>query len=703
MYALPSPGQVTAVSAAEGGRTSANVTWTPPSGGGPVNSYRITPFAGGTAQTPKDVNAPASSASVTGLTTGTTYTFRVQAVNANGPGPMSAASNAVTPSNPVAPMAPTNVAAKPATRSARVTWTPPASDGDSPITGQTVTPFAGGNPGTPVQVGPGADNATVTGLDNGTSYTFRVTATNGVGTSPASAASAAVTPQATIFDFAAPATNSNGATALELGVKFRATFDGAVTGVRFFKHAGHTGTHIGSLWSELGTRLAQATFTNETATGWQHVTFAEPVPITAGTTYVASYFSPSGRYGVTSGGLNTAVTNGVLQALGNSTSPNGVYAYGTTTRFPSSSFGSSNYFVDVLFAPAGVPGTPTGVTATPGTANATVSWTAPANGGPVRSYEITPYIGSQAQPSKTITGTPPATSTTVSGLTPGTAYRFTVRAANPTGNGPESSQSAPVTPLGAVAPGAPTAVAAQGDSKAAIVRWTAPADDGGSPITGYTITPFDGTTALAPVQAGGSATNARITGLTNGTAYTFEVKATTAAGTSPASGASNAVTPRASIFESATPAVNSTDPGSIELGVKFRADVAGSVRGLRFYKAPANTGAHVGSLWAADGTLLGRANFTAETATGWQAVTFDTPVPLTVGATYVASYLAPSGRYSVTSAAFSNTFANPPLYTLANSATPNGVYSYRATPGFPTSTYNANNYWVDVLFAPASP
>jgi Domain of unknown function (DUF4082)/Fibronectin type III domain len=703
MYALPSPGQVTGVAATEGGRTSANVSWTPPSGGGPVASYRITPFVGSTAQTPVNVNAPATSAAVTGLTTGTTYTFKVQAVNANGPGQMSAASNPVTPSAPVAPAAPTNVDAKPATQSARVTWTPSSSDGDSPITGQTVTPYVGSNAGTPVQVGPAANSATVTGLANGTSYTFKVTATNGVGTSPPSAASAAITPQATIFDFALPGTTSNGTSPLELGVKFRASFDGAVTGVRFYKHAGHTGTHVGNLWSESGTLLAQANFTGETGSGWQHVTFSNPVQITPGTTYVASYFSPSGRYSVTSGGLSSAVTNGPLQALANSTSPNGVYAYGSTTRFPNLSFGASNYLVDVLFAPAGTPGTPTGVTATAGTASASVSWTAPASGGPVRSYEITPYIGSAAQQSKTITGTPPATSTTVSGLQSGTEYRFTVRAGNPSGSGPESAPSAPVTPLAATAPGAPTAAKAQGDSKSALVHWTPPADNGGSAITGYTVTPYVGANAQTATQVGGSATNARITGLTNGTAYTFDVKATSAAGTSQASNATNSVTPRASLFEAATPAVNSGDLNAIELGVKFRVDVAGSATGLRFYKAAANTGTHVGSLWASDGTLLARADYQDETASGWQALTFATPVALTPGATYVASYFAPAGRYSYTSAAFNNTFANPPLYTLANSATPNGVYAYRATPGFPTSSYNATNYSVDALFAPAPP
>ena len=83
---------------------------------------------------------------------------------------------------------------------------------------------------------------------------------------------------------------------VELGVKFRADVSGFITGVRFYKGAGNTGTHIGSLWTSGGTLLAQATFSNETASGWQQVNFGAPVAVTANTVYVASYFAPNGGY-----------------------------------------------------------------------------------------------------------------------------------------------------------------------------------------------------------------------------------------------------------------------------------------------------------------------------------------------------------------------------------------------------------------------
>ena len=98
-------------------------------------------------------------------------------------------------------------------------------------------------------------------------------------------------------------------------------------------------------------------------------------------------------------------------------------------------------------APPTVPGAPTNVSATAGDGNATVSWTAPPNGGaPITSYTVTPYIGSAAQPATTVNGTPPVTNATLTGLTDGTAYTFTVTATNGVGTGPASTPSNSVTP-----------------------------------------------------------------------------------------------------------------------------------------------------------------------------------------------------------------------------------------------------------------
>ena len=82
--------------------------------------------------------------------------------------------------------------------------------------------------------------------------------------------------------------------------------------------------------------------------------------------------------------------------------------------------------------------------------------------------------------------------------------------------------------------------------------------------------------------------------------------------------------------------------------MKFRSDVAGTITGIRFYKASANGGTHTGSLWTTNGTRLATATFTGETTSGWQQVNFTTPVAITASTVYVASYHAGSGHYSVT-------------------------------------------------------
>src|SRR5262249_24692666 len=109
--------------------------------------------------------------------------------------------------------------------------------------------------------------------------------------------------------------------------------------------------------------------------------------------------------------------------------------------------------------------------------------------------------------------------------------------------------------------------------------------------------------------------------------------------------------------------VDGGDPAAVELGVKFRSDVAGFVTGIRFYKSAANTGTHTGSLWSSTGTRLATATFTGESASGWQQLDFVPPVAIQADTVYVASYFAPNGHYSASLDYFATGgFDSPPLH-----------------------------------------
>jgi Domain of unknown function (DUF4082)/Bacterial Ig-like domain len=150
-----------------------------------------------------------------------------------------------------------------------------------------------------------------------------------------------------IWDNAPPpgAVDAADTSAVNLGLKFQAASDGTITAVRFYKETANTGTHTASLWTAGGTLLATGTFTGESASGWQELQFSTPVPVTAGTTYVASYHTGTGHYAYTPAGLSSAVTNGPLTAQ----AAGGVYAYGPDGVFPTSTFNNNNYWVDVVY------------------------------------------------------------------------------------------------------------------------------------------------------------------------------------------------------------------------------------------------------------------------------------------------------------------------------------------------------------------
>jgi hypothetical protein len=206
----------------------------------------------------------------------------------------------------------------------------------------------------------------------------------------------------------------------------------------------------------------------------------------------------------------------------------------------------------------------------------------------------------------------------------------------------------------------------------------------------------------------GNKLTATIFDLTAGKTYFFAVTAYDAAGLE--SSPSNEVSYTAGMTNSrlfngsVVPSIiTANDPSAVELGVKFQSSVAGNITAIRFYKGPQNTGPHTAHLWNASGTLLASATFLGETVSGWQQVNLPAPVAIAANTTYVASYHC-KGYYSIDANYFATAHLSGPLLALASgSSGGNGVYAYGTTSTFPTNTYNASNYWVDVVVATKPP
>ena len=142
---------------------------------------------------------------------------------------------------------------------------------------------------------------------------------------------------------------------IEVGVKFRTESSGFITGLRFYKSAANTGMHVGNIWTASGKRLGTAVFTAETPSGWQQASFQVPIAITANTNYIASYFAPAGHYSATLGAFMYESGNRPLLFLADGSSGgNGVFTYSSVSEFLTQNYGATNYWVDVVFIPAGV-------------------------------------------------------------------------------------------------------------------------------------------------------------------------------------------------------------------------------------------------------------------------------------------------------------------------------------------------------------
>jgi len=496
--------------------------------------------------------------------------------------------------------------------SAVITWTTDKAS-TSAVNYGTTTSY-GSSQSSTTQVT--SHSVTLTGLAANTVYHYQVQSADSLGKVGSSSdftftTSGPPTCPCTIWTASTTPTmvTSTDTNAVELGVKFTSDMAGYITGIRFYKGSTNTGTHTGTLWNSAGTLLATATFTNESASGWQQVNFSTPVAIAAGTTYVASYHTNVGHYSSDQQYLANSYDNAPLHALANGASGgNGVYVYGAGGAFPANSYNATNYYVDVAFNTVSNDAAPlvSGVAVSLITSSsATITWTTDKASTSVVNYGTTPSYGSSQSSSIQLT----SHSITLTGLSANMLYHYQAQSADSLGMVGSSSD--------------------------------------------FTFTTLGGGTCPCTIWP-------------------------------PSTAPTMATAP---------------DSGAIELGVKFTSDVAGYITGIRFYKSSTNTGTHTGSLWSSTGTLLSTATFTNETASGWQQVNFSTPVAIAAGTTYVASYHTNVGQYSSDQQYFATTYDDAPLHALASGTSGgNGVYVYGGGGAFPANSYNATNYYVDVVF-----
>jgi hypothetical protein len=155
-----------------------------------------------------------------------------------------------------------------------------------------------------------------------------------------------------IFGNAVPSDPTGGGTKATLGVKFWSSQSGTISAIRFYRTADSSNGYVARLYSAGGTVLGSATLSSDSCSVpcWEVANFASPIPISANTTYVASYYSAAGLGAGDLHELKNGVTNGPLTAPASSAvGGNGVY--NSKNAFPKSSYEASNYYVDVFFTP----------------------------------------------------------------------------------------------------------------------------------------------------------------------------------------------------------------------------------------------------------------------------------------------------------------------------------------------------------------
>ncbi len=573
------------------GDSSAVLTFTVPSsdGGTPITGYEYTVDGGTTWQslTTTSSGPDTRTGTVSGLDNGTEYTVQVRAVNEVGAGPASD-STKVTPAT--VPGAPQDLSAQGQDSSGVLSFSAPASDGGSPITGYEYTVDGGTTWHSLTTTGTGPYQATISGLTNGTAYTVQVRAVNEVGDGPGSDETAftpvtvpspprnlAATGQdsAVVLTFDAPVsaggneilgyqyTIDGGTTWQRLTTtstgpdSFSATVSGLTNGVsytfnvRAYSEIGRSAASDPATATPLAPPSEPQNVAGASANASAVLTFSAPATdggsvitgyeytLDGGTTWLPAQVTGAGPYTATITGLDNGVAYDIALRATNEVGPGPAAAPVTVTPAPTA------------------PSAPLALHVTRTDGGAALTFSAPATdgGSPIQGYQYS-IDGGHTWQSLTTSGTGPFTAD-IEGLTNGFNYEIAVRAVNAVGSGPSTPASAVVP---ATVPSAPQSLVVGTGSSAGelTVSFSAPASDGGSPITGYQYTVDGGATWAALHVALTGPFEATITGLTPGQEATVAVRAVNAVGSGPAGAAGTARAGATGTATSTTPSTTAS-------------------------------------------------------------------------------------------------------------------------------------------------
>ncbi len=584
------PAQVTGVGTTIGDAQVA-LTWSVPSdNGNTITDYIVTykRSASSSYTTFIDGTSTNATATVDGLVNGIAYDFQIAAVNGVGPG---VSSTAVSATPLTTPNEPTSVTTTASSTELIVTWIAPTSTGGSAITDYTIEYSSDGTNFTTFIDGTStATGTTINSLTNGTAYGVRVSAVNSIGTGTTSTVTTntpGAVPDAPVLSSVASSTEviltwtvpaNNGFAITDYGVEYKLTASSTYTAFADGVSTA-TGTTVTTLTNGSGYDF-RVTAVNSFGTSTEsNIVGNTPsttpdlptsVTLTASSTELIVVWTPPASDGGASitdyvvehstDGINfTTFADGTSTATGTTiTSLTNGTAYGVRVA-ALNAVGNGPSSTVVTSTPGAVPDAPT-LSATASSTEVILTWTVPNNNGSaITDYDVLYKLTPSSTYTTFVDGVSTATGTTVTSLTNGSSYDFTVGAVNGFGTSSPSSVQT-VTP--AAVPGAPTGLTLTSSTASMGLSWTAPASNGGSAITDYLIEYRPATNSIFVVFTDGvsTAVTANVTNLTNGIEYGFRVSAINAFGTSTATAISSSTpftVPAAPVSVSGTPATSS--------------------------------------------------------------------------------------------------------------------------------------------------